>query len=148
MLARWRLPAAVAHSVQPLEPQSLLVLLRELVLLQVRSALQQVPQLPALPPEEPDSMPQDLEQTQWVSPQPALELQEREQPQEAPQALQLLAGEPASMPPLSRNAPLPRRPLPVLLRLLTAREPSPLLPRSRNWNAFSFPLHQNPAAGQ
>jgi hypothetical protein len=114
----------------------------------VRSALQQVPQLLALLPKEPGSLPQELEQGPRVSPQPALESQEREQPEEAPQALQLLAGEPASMPPLSRNAPLPQPPLLVLLRLLSARELSPQLPPSRNWNAFSFRLRQNPATGQ
>jgi hypothetical protein len=75
MLAQSKLPDAVAHSVQRLEPQALPALLQELVSLQVHSALQQVPQLLALPPKEPESLPQELEQVPRVSPQPALESQ-------------------------------------------------------------------------
>src|SRR5580704_25260 len=41
-------------------------------------------------------------------------------------------------PPLLQQLPRPRHPS-------GARELSPQLPQSRNWNAFSFPLRRNPA---
>jgi hypothetical protein len=148
MSVQWKPLGVVVHLAEPLEPQALPVLLQELVSRLARSA-QQVPQVRALPPQEPQ--PLDLARVPLlVSLQlESAVLQEREQPREvSPLALQPLASEPVAMPLLSRNAPPLQQPLPVPLRLSGAREPFPRLPPSRNWSAFSFPLRQNPATGQ
>jgi hypothetical protein len=110
----------------------------------VRSS-QQVPQLRA---QAKEPLLRDWAQVSLASRRPVLELQEWEQPQETPQALEHLASKPAAMPLLSRNAPQPQPQLLVPPRPLGVREPSPPLPLLRNWSAFSFPLRQNPATGQ
>jgi hypothetical protein len=149
-LAQWKPPDAEVHSVLASERQALPALLQELVSRLVRASQQRVPRLRVLVPEEP--LLQDLARVRvpLVSLQPAPVLQALEPPpqEELPQALELLASEPAAKPPLSQSARLPRPLLPFPRRLSAAREPFPPLPRSRNWSVFSFPLRQNPAIGQ
>jgi hypothetical protein len=87
---RWKPQAATVHQASPQEREPL-ISLQALASMLARLALQQVPQRQSLPTAEQDSVLPGQVQAPRASPQPELELQEREQPQEAPQALQLLA---------------------------------------------------------
>jgi hypothetical protein len=112
----------------------------------VHSALQQL-LLQALPQWEQESVPRELARVLQVSP-----LSEREQERlQEPGPLQERrprASAQASMPLPLPNVLLHRRQLPHPQYPSDDGGPFPPLPRLRNWNAFSFLLRQNPAAGQ
>jgi hypothetical protein len=122
---------------------------RALESLPARSAQQQVPQRQALPqPELGSPLEWPQAQARLVSQRLDPEWMQEQLPESLPagqlarvSAQALLPIPWPNVPPLLQRLPRPQHPS-------GARELSPRLPQSRNSNAFSFPLRQNPATGQ